>query len=917
MFKLSLKLFLTYFVILTLTGCGGGGGGATDTTTSPTSASGSAIDNYIKDATVCIDANTNNICDTGETTTTTDSNGNFSFSNLSDNDIIIAYGGTDIYTGEVFPYILKNIASNKDSNGKIILSSLNTLISDYINAASSDLNTAKTKIASFLNATSDNLDEDIINKRTSMDTEFRRSLKLFQMIKKLNNGTNNSNNSALSFNALATAIYGDSTLEHNSTTITTSKGNASVLDTKPVFLNTTSVNVSEGTTTTFLNLDAVDPDNNTIYYTIIGGVDASLFSVDSNTSGKLYFKIAPNYGLPSDNGADNIYNLIANASDGTTDTNLSIIVNVTTSSVTVPTLQNTTFATIETNTTIGTNIGSVNVTSSGDSSIIFYEITSTSSKYDINSTTGNIKIKSGATLTVATDTIQVRAKNSAGYSNIVTVTIPVVSGGTLNTVPTLANNTLTIFENKTSGTSVGNVTLVSNGGSAITSYTFGNNNDESNLTLNTSTGAITSNAIFDYETKNTYTVTATATNTNGTSTPATITINVNDVNEQPVTTTIINDVNVSYGLTNTVSYDINDGDSLTTQTVTITSDTNNSNVTIGTITNNTFSDTSTISIPLIGANVGDTNVTIIMTDNGGIANGGDNNNSFSFIAHIRNNGWKIYDDQKKSNYTNNSVNFDNLTYTWDTINRWYISGTKILMPIKVLEKETNTGNNLTKIADGHYYVLTSAFINAAQKNATIYNTSDTFSVVSGGTPIFANNDNFQYDPEHNFFVSRIPKETVSTNTYTGQNYTFWIGQTQSYVVANDTNRSFATGEIFSSSYYTDNSDISDVSYNTYIDEKNDGNSTNNICASIYGDNWRLPTIYEMGINDDTSSNMSPLNSSNKGYIPAYVGNALAKIWSSSRYNTDTTKGIVFKQDSGTFEYANLSDTNQARCIYYP
>ena len=114
---------------------------------------GIAVDNYIKDATVCIDTNKNNLCsdESPENITTTDENGVFSFPKLLNNDdVIIAYDGKDIKTLESFPYILKNIASNKDSNNTIVLSSLTTLTTDYMLETHSSLSTAKTAIANFL-----------------------------------------------------------------------------------------------------------------------------------------------------------------------------------------------------------------------------------------------------------------------------------------------------------------------------------------------------------------------------------------------------------------------------------------------------------------------------------------------------------------------------------------------------------------------------------------------------------------------------------------------------------------------------------------------------------------------------------------------------------------------------------------------
>lgn len=66
-----------------LVACGGGGGGGT-TPSGGGSISGKVIDGYIQGATVCLDLNQNNSCDTGEPSTTTSANGSYTLSYGSD-----------------------------------------------------------------------------------------------------------------------------------------------------------------------------------------------------------------------------------------------------------------------------------------------------------------------------------------------------------------------------------------------------------------------------------------------------------------------------------------------------------------------------------------------------------------------------------------------------------------------------------------------------------------------------------------------------------------------------------------------------------------------------------------------------------------------------------------------------------------
>lgn len=117
---------------------------------------GTIVDGYIENATVCLDINKNNICDTTEPTTNSDKNGIFKFTNitLTENSFIpiIAYGGKDTaidkkLTGE-FRTIL--FSSNMDKN--IIVSPLTDLITQSFlkrdGNSSNSLNDAKIEVAS-------------------------------------------------------------------------------------------------------------------------------------------------------------------------------------------------------------------------------------------------------------------------------------------------------------------------------------------------------------------------------------------------------------------------------------------------------------------------------------------------------------------------------------------------------------------------------------------------------------------------------------------------------------------------------------------------------------------------------------------------------------------------------------------------
>lgn len=78
-----------------------------------------------------------------------------------------------------------------------------------------------------------------------------------------------------------------------------------------------SANVSVITgTTAVTDVNASDAESPTLTYSITGGADAALFTIDPAT-GVLTFITAPDFNAPSDVGADNVYDVIVQSSDGT------------------------------------------------------------------------------------------------------------------------------------------------------------------------------------------------------------------------------------------------------------------------------------------------------------------------------------------------------------------------------------------------------------------------------------------------------------------------------------------------------------------------------------------------------------------------------------------------------------------------
>ncbi|PTS84480.1 hypothetical protein DBR17_07975 [Sphingomonas sp. HMWF008] len=79
--------------------------------------------------------------------------------------------------------------------------------------------------------------------------------------------------------------------------------------------DTASISVLENATAV-TTVTSTDPEGSARTYSILGGVDAARFTINA-TTGALAFVSAPNFEAPTDANADNVYQVVVRASDGT------------------------------------------------------------------------------------------------------------------------------------------------------------------------------------------------------------------------------------------------------------------------------------------------------------------------------------------------------------------------------------------------------------------------------------------------------------------------------------------------------------------------------------------------------------------------------------------------------------------------
>lgn len=139
-------LVLSTLTAALLIGCGGGGSSDSGATTQSNIAYGGAvIDGYIKNATVCLDLSLDGVCDNSEPSTKTDDNGAYSLvvtptqQNHQNFSIapVIAFGGTDIDTGDDFTGKLQAQVSGTTANVTPLTTILSKLVQEEVSSSTS------------------------------------------------------------------------------------------------------------------------------------------------------------------------------------------------------------------------------------------------------------------------------------------------------------------------------------------------------------------------------------------------------------------------------------------------------------------------------------------------------------------------------------------------------------------------------------------------------------------------------------------------------------------------------------------------------------------------------------------------------------------------------------------------------------
>ncbi|MCJ7434295.1 MAG: cadherin domain-containing protein, partial [Anaerolineales bacterium] len=281
----------------------------------------------------------------------------------------------------------------------------------------------------------------------------------------------------------------------------------SVVNEKPLItsnggLGTASVNTTENTMAiTTVIATNVDLPAQPLTYSIVGGADAPLFSINSST-GELTFINAPDYELPMDAGGDNIYNLTVQVSDGTLIAAQDVAVTVTAINDNNPVITSNGVLSIPENTTAVITVTATDADLPAQ--LLAYSISggADSTLFNINSSTGELTFITAPDYEFSMD---------AGTDNIYNVTVQ-ASDGTLIATQDIAVTVTAINDNNPVITSNGVLSIAENTMAAtivtatdadlpaqLLAYSISGGADSNLFSINSFSGELTFITAPDYE----------------------------------------------------------------------------------------------------------------------------------------------------------------------------------------------------------------------------------------------------------------------------------------------------------------------------------------------------------------------------------------------------------------------------------
>lgn len=369
-------------------------------------------------------------------------------------------------------------------------------------------------------------------------------LQLFIARFTVNAGFSGSTNVNFSANSTGNVIGQPAEFDFMSTSLVLSTPAA---NNDPVIDSPASMTVAENQTAA-IDVNASDADNDTLTYAITGGADAGLFGIDAAT-GVVTFNTAPDFEMPGDTGADNVYNFDVEVTDGNMGSATQSIA-ITVADVfenSDPVITSSATASVEENQTAAIDVDATDA----DNHTLTYAIVSggDSGLFNIDSSTGVVTFVNAPDFEAPGDVgannvynfdVEVTDGNMGSATQSIAITVTDVRDTNENPIIT-SGNAVSVEENQTAAIDV-NATDADND---TLTYAITGGADASLFSIDSASGVVTFDNAPDFEAPgdtgadNVYNIMVTVTDGNNGSAVQDIAITVTDVrdtNENPVIT---------------------------------------------------------------------------------------------------------------------------------------------------------------------------------------------------------------------------------------------------------------------------------------------------------------------------------------------------------------------------------------------
>ena len=156
-----------------------------------------------------------------------------------------------------------------------------------------------------------------------------------------------------------------------------------------------SFEVAENTSGVLNTYTALDPEGVTDFAWSVSGTDASAFTISETPgpSGQLSFAQPPDFETPLDNGRDNVYNVTVEASDSRRTGRRAVVVRVSNLQETPAFPSPSTTRSVDEDIAVGEDVGAPVAASDGDRDALSYSLATTSSLFEIDSTSGQLRTR--------------------------------------------------------------------------------------------------------------------------------------------------------------------------------------------------------------------------------------------------------------------------------------------------------------------------------------------------------------------------------------------------------------------------------------------------------------------------------------------------------------------------------------------